>query len=124
MKKIVLSMLMFAGMVYASMVDVTGEVNGYEVNLKSQRALVVGNNTFFVEIKKDGKIINDAQVKAKFLMPEMPGMPYTEFMADGELKGNRYEMIINFSMSCTWQYQLRFKTSDGQIHALRGSVTL
>lgn len=102
----------------------TGSKNGYDVKLTSEKSLVVGNNTFFVELSKDGKAITNAKVKAKFYMPEMPGMPYMEFKDKAKLIDGKYKMNINFSMGGTWQYQLMFKTQDGKVHKIRGSVNL
>jgi hypothetical protein len=33
-------------------------------------------------------------------------------------------MNINLPMSGTWQYQLKFKTDDGVVHTIKGSVNL
>mgnify|MGYP003960953733 FL=1 len=57
-------------------------------------------------------------------MPEMPGMPYMEYKAKAKLVNGEYKMMINFAMGGTWQYQLKFKTSDNKIHTLRGSVNI
>lgn len=102
----------------------TGNKNGYDIKLSSQKSLTVGLNTFFVELSKDGKTITSAKVKAKFYMPEMPGMPYMEFKDKAKLVDGKYKMNINFSMGGTWQYQLMFKTEDGKVHKLRGSVNI
>lgn len=102
----------------------TGEKNGYVVKLTSEKSLVVGDNFVFVQLSQDGKILTSAKVKAKFFMPEMPGMPYMEFKDKGKLVGDKYKMLINFSMGGTWQYHLKFKTEDGKVHTVRGSVNL
>jgi hypothetical protein len=105
-------------------VDQEGEKNGYTVALTSEKSLVVGDNIFFVALGKDGQAVTDAKVKAKFFMPEMPGMPYMEFKDKAKLVNGKYKMMINFSMGGTWQYHLKFKTKDGKIHTVRGSVNL
>lgn len=101
-----------------------GSKNGYDIKLSSQKSLTVGLNTFFVELSKDGDSITNAKVKVKFYMPEMPGMPYMEFKDKAKLIDGKYKMNINFSMGGTWQYQLMFKTEDGKVHKLRGSVNI
>jgi len=101
-----------------------GEKNGYKIVLKSEKSLVVGDNIFFVTLLKDGKNFTNAKVKAKFFMPEMPGMPYMEFKDKAKLIENKYQMKINFSMGGTWQYHLLFKTEDGKVHKIRSSVNL
>ena len=112
------------GFLNAEPVFQEGEKNGYTVVLKSDKSLVVGDNTFFVTLLKDGKSVTSAKVKAKFFMPEMPGMPYMEFKDKAKLIENRYQMKINFSMGGTWQYHLMFKTEDGKVHKIRSSVNL
>jgi len=108
----------------AEPVSQTGEKNGYEITLSSEKSLVVGDNTFFVQLSKDGQVITTLKVRAKFFMPEMPGMPYMEFKDKGKLVGDKYKMLINFSMGGTWQYHLQFKTEDGKVTTVRGSVNL
>ncbi len=100
------------------------QTDGYSVKIVSVKSLVVGNNAIEVVLQKDGKIITDAKVKVKFFMPEMPGMPYMEYKEKLKLKGNSYKGNANFSMSGTWQYQLKFKTADGEKHKVRGSINL
>lgn len=122
--KSILALMCFVTITLASPIDLMGSKNGYDIHLKSVKSLVVGSNDFIITLKKDGKIIKDAKVKIKFFMPEMPGMPYMEYKAKGKLFDDTYKTNINFSMSGTWQYQLKFKTSDNKIHKIRGSVSL
>lgn len=122
--KVFVAMLLAVGFLNAEPVSQTGEKNGYEIKLTSEKSLVVGDNTMFVKLSKDGDTVTNAKVKAKFFMPEMPGMPYMEYKDKAKLVGDKYKMMINFSMGGTWQYQLKFKTKDGKIHTVRGSVNL
>ncbi|PHO09567.1 hypothetical protein CPG37_08675 [Malaciobacter canalis] len=112
------------GIANAEPISQSGNKNGYDVKITSEKSLVVGQNSFFVQIFKDGKQITNAKTKIKFYMPEMPGMPYMEFKDKGKLVGDKYKLDVNLSMSGTWQYQLKFKTSNGEVHTLRGSVNL
>jgi hypothetical protein len=122
--KAVIALFFAIGLLNADPVSQVGEKNGYEVKLTSDKSLIVGNNDFFVQLSKDENIVTDAKVKIKVFMPEMPGMPYMEYKAKGKLDGDKYKMMINFSMGGTWQYQLKFKTKDGEIHTVRGSVNI
>ncbi|MGB5792237.1 FixH family protein [Poseidonibacter sp.] len=122
--KIMIAMLLSVGFLNAQAISQTGEKNGYEVKLTSEKSLIVGNNDVFVQLSKDGKSLTDAKVKIKVFMPEMPGMPYMEYKAKAKLVGDKYKMMLNFTMGGTWQYQLKFKTNDGKIHTLRGSVNI
>lgn len=99
------------------------EVDGYVVELSSKRDLSAGSNEFFAKITKDGVAVKDVQVKAKFFMPEMPGMAYMEHEGVGALKDDSYSVVINFCMDGTWQYNLRFKTADEKVHSIKSSVS-
>ncbi len=97
--------------------------DGYDVAISSKKPLIAGNNTIKIALFKDGKKI-DAKVKVKFFMPEMPGMPYMESKDKGKTTEGVYDAKVNLSMSGTWQYQLKFKTADGEVHKVRGSVNI
>lgn len=122
--KIMMAMLITVGFLNADPISQTGEKNGYEVKLTSEKSLIVGGNDMFVELSKDGNTVTDAKVKIKIFMPEMPGMPYMEYKDKAKLIDGKYKMMVNFSMGGTWQYQLKFKTKDGKIHTVRGSINL
>ncbi len=122
--KIISILALTFGLLNAEPIDLTGQKNGYEANLKSEKSLVVGDNIFFVTLSKDGAPVTNAKVKAKFFMPEMPGMPYMEFKDKAKLVDGKYKMLINFSMGGTWQFHLMFKTEDGKVHKIRSSVNL
>jgi len=108
----------------AEPIDLSGNVKGVDVTIKSANSLVVGSNDFLVTLSKNGQSIKDAMVKAKFFMPEMPGMPYMESIVKAKFVNGKYVLPINLSMNGTWQYQLKFKTSDGEKYKIRGSVNL
>ena len=122
--KIVLAMLLAVGILNAEPLSQTGEKDGYELNLTSEKSLIVGNNDFFASLSKDGNPVRDVKVKIKVFMPEMPGMPYMEYKAKAKLVDGKYKMMVNFSMGGTWQYHLKFKSKDGKIHTIRGSVNI
>ena len=98
--------------------------NDYKVTVSSKKPLVSGNNPIAITIEKDNKVLTNAKVKAKFFMPQMPGMPYMEYKTKCALKKKKFHCNINLSMGGTWQYQIKFKTSDGKIHKIRGSVNI
>ena len=126
MKKLLLGFLtlLLSVSLYGETVDQDGVKDGYAIRLYTQNTPIVGNNDFFVTLQQNGKDVEGAKVKIKFFMPEMPGMPYMEYEDKAKKVGNVYKMVINFSMGGTWQYHLKFKTSDGAIHTVRGSVNL
>ena len=122
--KIALVMLMTIGILNADPLSQLGEKNGYNVKLTSVKSLTVGENNVFVELSKDGNAVTDVRVKIKVFMPEMPGMPYMDYKAKAKLVDGKYKMTVNFSMSGTWQYHLKFKSKDGKVHTVRGSVNI
>ena len=122
--KAVLALFLAVGILNADPLLQEGNKNGYDVKLSSEKSLVVGSNDISIELLKDGEILSDAKVKIKFFMPEMPGMPYMEDEQKGKLVDGKFMIKTNFSMSGTWQYQLKFKTSDGKVHKIRGSVNI
>ncbi len=122
--KIVLGFFLTFTFLNAELLEQNGQKDGYNVILKSSKALVVGSNELIVELAKDSKVIENAKVKAKFFMPEMPGMPYMESESEATLANGVYKLNINLPMGGTWQYQLKFKTEDGVVHTIKGSVNL
>lgn len=122
--KAVLALFLSVGILSAEPLLQEGSKNGFEVKLSSKKSLVVGNNELSVELFKDGEVVTTAKVKLKFFMPEMPGMPYMEDEQKAKLKGNKYIIDSNFSMSGTWQYHLKFKDDKGKVHKIRGSVNI
>ena len=126
MKKVILAMIvMFSAVfLYADVIDQNGQKDGYDIKVFTKNTPISGNNDFFVTIKKDSTSVEDAKVKIKVFMPAMPGMPYMEYKAKAKLINGEYKMMINFGMSGTWLYQLKFKTSDKKVHTVRGSVNI
>ena len=122
--KIVLGFFLTFTFLNAELLEQNGQKDGYDVTLKSSKALVVGSNEFLVKLSKDSKVVENAKVKAKFFMPEMPGMPYMESESEATLVNGVYKLNINLPMGGTWQYQLKFKTEDGVVHTIKGSVNL
>lgn len=122
--KIVLGLFLTFTFLNAELLEQNGEKDGYDVKLKSSKALVVGSNELVISLSKDLKVVETAKVKVKFFMPEMPGMPYMESEDNATLVNGIYKVNINFPMSGTWQYQLKFKTDDGVVHTIKGSVNL
>jgi len=122
--KIVLSLCVMTGVLLAEPLSHSGEKDGYLVEFSSKKSLVVGSNEVFVTLTQDDTIVKNAKVKIKVFMPEMPGMPYMDYQAKTKLVNDKFVAQVNFSMSGTWQYHIKFKTDDGKVHTLRGSVNL
>jgi hypothetical protein len=123
MKKLLISFLMLTSLAFSAGFYDKGTTKGIEVEITSQKTLVEGSNDIEIKLSRDGKPITDAKVRAKFFMPEMPGMPYMEYIGNATLDGEVYKTMINFSMGGTWQYHVQFKL-DGKKYRYRGSVNL
>jgi hypothetical protein len=95
----------------------------YTVVLSTQKPFVNGNNEVEIVIHNAGKMVDDAEVKVKFFMPEMPGMPYMEYETQAKLTNGKYKADVHLSMNGTWQYQLKFRTDDKKVRSVKGSVT-
>ncbi len=76
--KIVLGFFLTFTFLNAELLEQNGQKDGYDVTLKSSKSLVVGSNEFLVKLSKDSKVVENAKVKVKFYMTEMPGMTYRE----------------------------------------------
>ncbi len=124
MFKAMIALFLAVGILNAEPLLQEGSKSGYDISLSSEKSLVVGNNDIFIALEKDGEVVSDAKVKIKFFMPEMPGMPYMENTDKGKFVDGKYKVKINFSMSGTWQYQLKFKASSGKVYKIRGSVNI
>lgn len=122
--KILVALIITVGFLKADQLNQNTQKDGYEIKLNTEKSLIVGTNDIRIELSKDGVDLSDVKVKLKVFMPEMPGMPYMEFEDKATLEDGVYKVKINFSMSGTWQYQLKFKTKDDVIHTVKGSVNL
>ena len=63
--KIFVALLITVGFLNAQALEQNGEKNGYDINLSSQKSVIVGNNSFDIKLSKDGVAITDAKVKLK-----------------------------------------------------------
>lgn len=94
----------------------------YKVVLSTQKPFVNGSNQVEIMISHMDQMLDNADVKVKFFMPEMPGMPYMEQEATAKYVDGKYRCDVNLSMNGTWQYQLKFRTADKKVRMVKGSV--
>jgi len=123
MKKLFIALFALSSLAFGAGFYDKGTTKGIEVEIKSEKTLVEGNNNIQIKLSREGKAITNAKVRAKFFMPEMPGMPYMDYIGNATLDGDTYKTMINFSMGGTWQYQVQFKL-NGKKYTYRGSVNL
>ena len=96
----------------------------YKVAFSSEKALAPGKNPMKIMIMKKGKPVTDARVKIKFFMGEEKDMGYMEYKVDAKSAGDMYKCDVDIAMGGTWQYHLKFKTNDGRIQKVSGSINL
>jgi len=123
MKKVFFLLMFCVSLAFAMGFYDKGETGAYTVEISSDKILVEGSNDITIKLFKDAKAVTDAVVRAKFFMPEMPGMPYMEYIGNAKLDADVYKTTINFSMNGTWQYHIQFK-HNGSKYTYRGSVNL
>lgn len=101
-----------------------GKSGGISVEYSSPKPLVVGNNDMKIVLKKGAEPIEGAKVSMKVFMPEMPGMPYMEYVDSAKEVGDGvYEVMMNFSMGGTWQVRIEIEHKDKK-NLFRSSVIL
>ncbi len=104
-----------------------GMSDDIHVMLSSKKVLSEGENSIKIELNRDhhgGAIIKAKDVRVKFFMPEMVGMPYMETKDICKSSSNAYKCKVNFAMGGTWQYIVFIKDEDGEEYKYKGSVTL
>ncbi|HEY9203944.1 MAG TPA: FixH family protein [Sulfurimonas sp.] len=127
MKKIFSSMAVLATLSFAGGFMDMGMSGDLHVMLSSDRVLSEGQNRIKVELNRGmhgGKVVDAKDVRVKFFMPEMPGMPYMESKDICKKTENYFECNVNFPMGGTWQYQVFIKDEQGKDYKHKGSVNL
>lgn len=118
------SLFLVSGL-YAAGFSKKGKAGPLKVEYSSERPLVADNVDFTIAIKKDNKGVDNAKVKMKVFMPEMPGMPYMEYVDEAKfVKDGMYEVLMNFSMPGTWQVRIYIETEKGKKYLHKSSVII
>lgn len=126
MKKIILSIVIASCSLIADSLNIINqEKDGYNININS-KDVVVGSNDVVINIKNinDSSLNNNLKVKFKIFMPEMPGMPSMEEEQNCIFDGENFKVKVNFSMSGTWQYQLKFKNEKNDVITYKNSINV
>lgn len=127
MKKILISVALLSTLCFAGNFMEMGKVGDLHVMLSSDKVLSMGENRIKVELNKGehgGEVVIAKDVRIKFFMPEMPGMPYMELKDICKKTGDSFECSVNFAMNGTWQYQLFIKDDKNKDYKYKGSATL
>lgn len=127
MKKILLSTVVLVSLTFAGGFMDKGMSKDMHVMLLSEKVLTEGQNILNVKLNRgsqSGAVVNAKDVRIKFFMPEMPGMPYMESKDICKKSDEKFECSVNFAMSGTWQYQLFIKDENNKAYKYKGSVNL
>ena len=111
---IVMAIILVAGVVYAKDYEVTKKAGDYNVVIKiDKNPPVAGKNNVEIAITDaSGKAVTDAKVVLNYSMPAMAGMPAMSYKADAQLKGTVYRTSINYSMSGSWNNEIKITRAD------------
>ncbi len=113
--KIFFALLLGATLSHAAAFSKDAKSRTTTVHIAADKPLTVGSNTIIATIKKNGKIIDDAQVKFKAFMPAMPGMPAMSSKTKAINLGNgKYKATLNLSMGGTWQLHIFITPKKGK----------
>ena len=93
---------------------------GFKIDLISQKPLTTGANSFTLHINKQ----NIKDLKIKFFMPAMPGMPYMENWAKITKTSNGYQADVKLPMAGTWQVHIFITTNSGKKYRIKTSVNI
>lgn len=119
----VVVLLLIAGVVYAKDYEVNKKAGDYNVLIKiDKNPPIAGENNLEIAIADaSGKAITDAKVLFNYSMPAMAGMPAANYKVDAELKGTAYKAKANYSMSGSWNNEVRI-TKGGKTVSARFTV--
>ncbi|EQB35374.1 hypothetical protein M947_08815 [Sulfurimonas hongkongensis] len=127
MKKIIISLLVISSLAFGAGFMDMKDSKDLHIMISSDKVLSEGDNMIVVELNRgghDGEKVDAKDVRIKFFMPEMPGMPYMESKDICKKVSSYFECNINFPMNGTWQYQIFIKDNKGTDYKQRGSVNL
>jgi hypothetical protein len=122
MKKIVMATLLTAAALLATPVSQSGKAGDIDVKVKTEKDLFVGQNSFKIELSKDGKPFEAKAVKLKAFMPEMPGMPAMGEEVSAKGSNGVYNALATLSMRGTWQMTVTVAENDGKTKKYRFSI--
>lgn len=125
MKKVVLGVISLAAVTFAAGFSQMCNVGGMDLHLSSEKNLTLGSNKFHINMMEGSKGMHDIKdMRIKFFMPEMPGMPYMESKDVCQKNKDKYECDVNFTMNGTWQYMMYVTDKEGKKHKYRNSVNV
>ena len=118
-----LVMCLAAGMAFAKSYELQKKAGDYTLDIRlDKNPPVVGDNLMELTIKDtDGKIVTDAKVAVNYTMPPMSGMAPMSYKIDSVLKGEKYQSTLKFSMSGSWNVEVKI-TQAGKTTPVKFNV--
>jgi hypothetical protein len=126
MKKVtvfVMALLLIACVVYAKDYEVNKKAGDYNVLIKMDKnPPIAGENNLEIAIADaSGKAVTDAKVVFNYSMPAMTGMPAMSYKVNADLKETVYKAKVNYSMSGSWNNEIKI-TRGGKTVSARFTV--
>jgi hypothetical protein len=126
MKRLIIfavALLLITGVVYAKDYEVNKKAGDLNVLIKIDRnPPVAGENNVEIGITDaSGKAVTDAKVLFNYSMPAMAGMPAANYKVDAELKGTVHKAKVNYSMSGSWNNEVKI-TRGGKTVSARFTI--
>ena len=126
MKTIAFMMVLFmlaAGTALAKDYEVTKKAGEYNVLVRiDKNPPVAGDNSVEITVTDSaGKAVVDAGVLLLYTMPAMPGMPAMNYKAVATVKGSVYKAKVNYSMSGSWNNEVKI-TRGGKTASAKFTV--
>jgi hypothetical protein len=118
-----LVMCLAAGMAFAKSYELQKKAGDYALDIRlDKNPPVVGDNLMELTIKDtDGKTVTDAKVAVNYTMPPMSGMAPMSYKIDAVLKGEKYQSTLKFSMSGSWNVEVKI-TQAGKTTPVKFNV--
>lgn len=118
-----LILLMTVSVVYARDYEVTKKAGDLNVVIRiDKNPPVAGTNNVEIGITDaSGKAITGAKVVLAYSMPAMTGMPAMSYKVDAVPVGNLYKARVNYSMSGSWNNDVRI-THGGRTVSARFTI--
>ncbi|MHB8111508.1 MAG: FixH family protein [Syntrophorhabdaceae bacterium] len=120
---IVLIMLLTVSVAYAKDYEVNKKAGDLNVTIRiDKNPPVAGPNNVEIGITDaSGKAVTDAKVIFGYSMPAMPGMPAANYKSEAVLSGNIYKVRVNYSMSGSWNNEIKI-TRGGKAVSTRFTI--
>jgi hypothetical protein len=112
-------LLLITGVVYAKDYEVNKKAGDYNVLIKiDKNPPVAGENNVEIGITDaSGKAVTDAKVVLNYTMPAMAGMPAMSYKINADLKGTVYKAKVDYSMSGSWNNEVRITRGSKTVSA-------